>query len=105
MTRVRTVPEDWLNRSYSQEEARGSIVKGVESEAEKIARLTGQERVIILLVAKGLSDQKIAQRLCITDADVHGHFCSIYGKLEVKDRLDLLIYGFLHGLVKAASVP
>jgi DNA-binding NarL/FixJ family response regulator len=69
----------------------------------KIASLTEREREVIKLVGKGLKNRQIAQTLFISDITVHHHLTSIYSKLEVGDRLELLIYSYRNGLAELPS--
>ena len=64
----------------------------------QIATLTADEHQIILLVSKGLRNKQIAQQLALSEATVHCRLASIFRKLEVTDRLDLLIYAYRYGL-------
>src|SRR5215472_7261330 len=81
-----------------REQVVDAIVRRLDPERERIATLTGGDSEIIVLLAKGLSDEQIAQRLCVTAGAVREHFCSACSKLSVEDRLGLLIYAFLNGL-------
>jgi DNA-binding NarL/FixJ family response regulator len=71
-----------------------------EVEAKKIDKLSNREREIIGLVGEGLKDKQIAERLSINDEAVRHHLNSVYDKLEVSDRLELLIYAYRHGLAR-----
>jgi two-component system nitrate/nitrite response regulator NarL len=66
----------------------------------KIERLTNREREVIKLVGEGLKNKQIAERLFISEVTVHHHVTSIYSKLEVADRLELLIYAYRNGLAE-----
>ena len=68
----------------------------------KIGSLTKREREVIRFVGKGLKNKEIADRLCISDVTVHHHLTSIYSKLEVGNRLELIIFAYKHNL---AEVP
>jgi len=68
------------------------------SEAVKIARLTKREREIIMLVSEGLKNKEIAARLCISAATVRHHLSSIFAKLDVPNRLKLVVYAYRHEL-------
>lgn len=72
----------------------------LDPEAEKIATLTTREREVIALIAEGLKNKQIGQRLFITETTVTHHLSSIFSKLEVADRLELLIYAFSRNLAK-----
>jgi DNA-binding CsgD family transcriptional regulator len=50
------------------------------------AGLTEREVEILRLVAQGLTDAQVAERLVISPRTVHGHLRSIYGKLDVSSR-------------------
>jgi DNA-binding NarL/FixJ family response regulator len=69
-------------------------------EAEKIEALTGREREVIALVGEGLKNRQIAERLFISETTVTHHLSSAFSKLDVSDRLELIIYAFRHGLAK-----
>lgn len=71
-------------------------------EAAKIASLTARELEIIDLVAKGMKNQKIGEALFMSEPTVRRHLGSIFAKLEVADRLELLVYAIQHGVVTVA---
>ncbi|MGX7199946.1 response regulator [Enterococcus nangangensis] len=60
--------------------------------------LTNREREILLLIAKGRSNQEIADELFITLKTVKTHVSNILAKLEVEDRTQAAIYAFKHHL-------
>jgi two-component system, NarL family, nitrate/nitrite response regulator NarL len=70
-------------------------------EAVKIARLTPREREVIGLIGEGLYNQQIAERLSISAATVSHHLTSIFDKLGVANRFDLVIYAYRHGLAES----
>jgi two-component system, NarL family, nitrate/nitrite response regulator NarL len=74
--------------------------ESIDPEAAKIATLSTREREIIALLGHGLKNRQIGQRLCITAATVHHHLTSIFAKLGVGDRLELMIYAFRHELAR-----
>lgn len=74
-----------------------------DPEADKISRLTAREREVIRLVGLGLKNKQIADKLFISEITVTHHLSSIFGKLGVTNRLDLLIYALGHNLAKMPS--
>ena len=52
-------------------------------------------------MAKGHSNQAIAQELFISEKTVKTHISNILGKLDLEDRTQLAIYAIKHGLVDA----
>ena len=93
--------EVWLDRSLM-----GSVLdqitqsQEVDPEQARIASLSTREREVIALIAEGLKNKQIGQRLFISETTVTHHLSSIFSKLEVSDRLELVIYAFSRNLVK-----
>lgn len=69
-----------------------------DPETEKIATLTNREREVVALVGEGIKNKEIANRLFISETTVRHHLTSIFDKLSVADRVELLIYAYRHGL-------
>ncbi len=96
--------EAWLDRSTTasllRELSRRNAGTKPDPEQVKIASLTEREREVIKLVGSGLKNREIAEKLFISDVTVHHHLTSIYSKLEVADRLELLIYSYRNGLAQ-----
>ena len=67
---------------------------------KKISSLTERERQVIALIAEGLKNRQIAERLFISPTTVTHHLSSIYSKLGVSDRLELVIFAFANKLAK-----
>lgn len=61
--------------------------------------LTNRELEVLLLVAKGYTNQEIADELFITLKTVKTHVSNILSKLEVNDRTQATIYAFHHDLI------
>lgn len=61
-------------------------------------RLTERERGIFRLAAKGLSNAEIAASEFLSEATVKTHISRIFTKLEVRDRVQLVVYAFEHDL-------
>jgi DNA-binding NarL/FixJ family response regulator len=93
--------EVWIERSMM-----GSMIQElskppkVDPEFAKIQSLTEREREVIALVGEGLKNKQVGERLFISETTVTHHLSSVFSKLEVSDRLELIIYAFRHGLAK-----
>ena len=93
--------EVWLDRL-----SQGAVIwklttqekEAPDPQLEKIASLTQREREVVMLIAEGLKNKQIAQRLFISHTTVTHHLSSIYSKLGVADRLELVIFAFAHKL-------
>ena len=74
-------------------------------ENDAMDSLTTREHEIIEWVSKGLSNKEVADRLCICDTTVRHHLTSIFGKLEVSNRQQLLIFAHQCGLIQLSQPP
>ena len=74
-------------------------------EASKVATLTRREHEIISCIAEGLRNRQVGERLFISEATVRNHVSSILDKLDLSDRLELVLYAFSHGLAKTPQHP
>ena len=74
----------------------------IDPHTKKIASLTDRERQVIALISEGLKNRQIAERLFISPTTVTHHLSSIYAKLGVTDRLELVVYAFANRL---ANLP
>jgi NarL family two-component system response regulator LiaR len=61
--------------------------------------LTDRELEVVRLVAEGLSNRDIAERLVISEKTVKTHVSSILGKLHLNDRTQLAVYALKSGIV------
>jgi two-component system nitrate/nitrite response regulator NarL len=96
--------EAWLDRTTTanllRELSPRSKAAKRNREETKIDSLSQREREVIKLVGQGLKNKQIAEMLFISDITVHHHLTSIYSKLEVADRMELLIYSYRNGLAE-----
>lgn len=65
-----------------------------------LATLTEREREVMALVAGGLSNDEIAERLVLSPATAKTHVSRAMGKLGARDRAQLVVFAYESGLVR-----
>jgi len=98
--------EAWMNRTMmaaAMTRMRAHPTVKLDPDATKIAALTPRELQVIASLGEGRKNKEIAERLFISEKTVRHYLSSIFAKLGVTDRLELMIYAYRHGLVKVPS--
>jgi DNA-binding NarL/FixJ family response regulator len=86
-----------LNRFVSaSDKAEGRETSGV---------LSDREMEVLKLAAKGLSNQDIAEKLCLSIRTVQGHLGHIFNKLQVGSRTEAVVRALKEGWVTLDDVP
>jgi DNA-binding NarL/FixJ family response regulator len=65
--------------------------------------LTSREREIFVLASRGLSNSEIAGSEFLSEATVKTHISRILAKLGLRDRVQMVVYAFEHGLTGGAA--
>ncbi|MFF5504230.1 response regulator [Streptomyces roseolus] len=68
--------------------------------AERLTALTAREREVVALVAAGLSNDRIAERLVISPLTAKTHVTRAITKLGVRDRVQLVVLAYETGLIR-----
>ena len=74
---------------------------------EAVAGLTAREVEVLILLARGMSNRQIAERLVITPKTAGNHIEHIYAKIGASSRAGAAMFAVQHGLLpeeKAAAI-
>jgi len=97
--------EAWLDRSLIANVlsrlSRNHPASKLDPDTENITHLSEREKEVVRLIGMGFKNKRISTELCISETTVRHHLTSIYGKLGVSDRLELLVYAHRYGLLTA----
>ena len=72
-------------------------------DADVLAELTPREREMVALVATGLSNHEIAERMVLSPFTVRAHVQRAMTKLQARDRAQLVVIAYQTGLVSPAA--
>ena len=98
--------ELWLSRKLTAglvaELSRSNALKNADPEVAMLDSLTAREREVAALVCEGLKNKEIGARLFISETTVRHHMSSIFDKLKVAARFELLVFLHRHKFVPEA---
>ncbi len=66
--------------------------------SDPIDELTTREREVLELVAQGLSNQEIGERLSLAEKTIKHYMTNILGKLQVRSRVEAALLAYRRGL-------
>jgi DNA-binding NarL/FixJ family response regulator len=76
---------------------------GAPARDERLTTVTDREREVLLSVARGASNAEIGAELHMAEATVKTHVGRLLTKLGARDRVQLVVYAYEHGLVRAGA--
>ncbi|HQV62373.1 MAG TPA: response regulator transcription factor [Anaerolineales bacterium] len=79
-------------------------IRGENGEEQPLfTELTERETGVLKLIANGLTNSQIAQKLVISENTVKGHVSNILSKLHLADRTQVAVYAWQQGIVNRNS--
>lgn len=101
------IGEVWIDHSivanFVNNSFHGQSDQVKDPEVESISQLSDREREVIQYIGRGMKNKQIANQLSIGETTVRHHLTSIYSKLGVTDRLELLVFAHRNGLTKGIN--
>lgn len=80
-------------------------ISGKPTKQEPSEVLSKREMEVLKLAARGLSNQNIAEELCLSMRTVQGHLGHIFNKLQVSSRTEAVVRALKEGWVTLDDVP
>ena len=104
---TRTVADEgaWLDPADTSRvlEYRRRTGEGSELAAAAADQLTARENDVLLAMARGLTNQEIAEELIVGIATVKSHVSSIFMKLAVRDRAGAIVFAYQNGIADTGA--
>lgn len=97
--------EVWLNQKLLAQLLDNNFNVGGKSKNKGFYSddLTNRELEVVGMIGLGMNNKDISKKLFISEATVRHHLSSIYGKLNVEDRLNLAIYAYRQRIVPPSA--
>ena len=74
------------------------VVAAVNTPPEPSHDLTPREAEVLSLIAEGLTNAEIADRLVVSHATVKSHVNHIFAKIGARDRAQAVVYAYTKGI-------
>jgi DNA-binding NarL/FixJ family response regulator len=95
--------EVWIDNPILSQALESLVTKpaappGVSGQRDQ--RLSNREMEVVRCVAMGLRNKEVADKLGVSEATIKNHLTSVYSKLGVSDRLELILYAIHNRLIR-----
>ena len=82
-----------------------AMVSGMPTDIPPLTALTPREREVTTLIAEGLTNAEIAQRLVLSPGTVSNHLANIVRALRMKNRVQVAVWAVERGLYRLRRAP
>lgn len=89
--------EEFINNTSTSNYALNGIYKS------RLESLTPRERDTVEAIATGLSNSEIAEKFFVPETTVKTHVRSILSKLDVRDRVQVVVFAYESGMVQPGN--
>jgi DNA-binding CsgD family transcriptional regulator len=79
--------------------------RGRRTAADELTRLTSRQREIAALIAEGLTNEEIAERLVVVTGTVANHIASMLSRLGLRNRTQIATWAVERGLFQSGALP
>ena len=104
--RIHKTDEIWLDRAALASlitDGKPGIALDTSGRSALFGRLTDREREIVVLVTQGLKNKDVGNRLFISETTVRHHLTTIFNKLNISSRFELIAY--VHAIAGTNELP
>ncbi|MFB6290945.1 MAG: response regulator [Candidatus Bipolaricaulia bacterium] len=96
---VQAIKDVYNGESTLDPKVAGTVLRSVQSEPEASSEdLTDREIEVLELLAEGLPNEDIAEKLYISERTVRSHVSNILGKLDLSNRTQAALYAVREGI-------
>lgn len=103
LTRVAPRTRVLILTTFEQDDYIFGALRADLADQTKLRELTAREREVLALVARGLPNREIARVLVVEESTIRTHVSRILTKLELHDRIQLVIFAYETGMNRPAA--
>lgn len=93
--------EVWIDNPILSQALESLVTKpSLPAGTDRDQRLSNREMEVVRCVAMGLRNKEVADKLGVSEATIKNHLTSVYSKLGVSDRLELILYAIHNRLIR-----
>lgn len=101
---IKAIRDVDVGRNYLQPSLANILTQNLKEnilnslDISKVELLTKREYEVLILIASGYNNKAIGEELFISEKTVKNHITNIFKKIEVKDRVQAVIFSYINSL-------